>query len=251
MHVMPVHTEYQYAPNASRRQLRYDGEMTTEPRPAAGLDGPPLSLRERKRQRTRAALIAAGVELFERDGYEETTVARIAAAADIGTRTFFGYFASKEDLLFPRADERVAAALDAIRTRRPGERPVAVLLRGLRTLPPDDDDLVGRLALLRLKLIPKVPAVAGRAFAAQYAAQRDIAAALVEAYPGELDDAAAAALTGAFIGAVAAALDVLLAAGDAPPPPDVVRAVLVDAVARALGAHDRSEIGKPGTPAGQ
>jgi len=225
--------------------------MTTQPRPAAGLDGPPLSLRERKRQRTRAALIAAGIELFERDGYEETTVARIAAAADIGTRTFFGYFASKEELLFPGADDRVAAGLDAIRTRRPGERPADVLLRGLRTLPPDDDDLVGRLAMLRLKLIRKVPAVAGHAFAAQYAAQRRIAAALMEACPGELDDVAAAALTGAFTGAVAAALDVLLVGADAPPPPDVVRAGLVDAVARALGAHDRSEVRKPGTPAGQ
>ena len=124
-------------------------------------------MRERKRQRTRAALIAAGIELFERDGYEETTVAKIAAAADIGTRTFFGYFASKEELLFPRADDRVAAALDAIRTRRPSERPVDVLLRALGTLPSDDGDLVGRLALLRLKLIPRVPAVAGRAFVAQ------------------------------------------------------------------------------------
>lgn len=211
--------------------------MATDPRPGASSDGPPLSLRERKRQRTRAALIAAAIELFERDGYEETTVAKIAAAADIGTRTFFGYFASKEELLFPRADDRVAAALDAIRTRRPAERPVDVLLRSLRTLPPDDDDLVGRLTLLRLELIRTVPAVAGRAFAAQFAAQRDIAAALVAAYPGELDDAAAAALIGAFVGAVAAALDVLLAG--APPAPDVVRAALVDAVARALGTRDR------------
>jgi len=184
-------------------------------------------------------LIAAGIELFERDGYEETTVAKIAAAADIGTRTFFGYFASKEELLFPRADDRVAAALDAIRTRRPGERPADVLLRALGTLPSDDDDLVGRLTLLRLKLIRTVPAVAGRAFAAQYAAQHVIAAALVEAYPGELDNPAAAALTGAFIGAVAAALDVLLVRADAPPPPDAVRAALVDAVARALSGQKR------------
>ena len=125
-----------------------------------------------------------------------------------------------------------------------------MLLSGLRTLPRDDHDLVGRLALLRLKLIPTVPAVAGRAFAAQFAAQRVIAAALVEAYPGELDDAAAAALIGAFIGAVAAALDVLLARAEVPPAPDVVRTALVDAVARALGAHDRLEIAEPPTSAG-
>lgn len=171
-------------------------------------------------------------------------MAKIAAAADIGTRTFFGYFASKEDLLFPRADRRVAAALDAIRTRRPEERPVDVLLRGLRMLPSEDDELVGRLALLRLKLIRTVPAVAGRAFAAQYAAQREIGAALMEAYQDELDEASAAALTGAFSAAVAAALDVLLVGSDTPPPPDAVRAALVDTVARALGGQGRQGIGR-------
>ena len=56
------------------------------------------SLRDRKRARTRQAIINAAVELFERNGYDGTTVADIAAAADIGTRTFFSYFASKEEL---------------------------------------------------------------------------------------------------------------------------------------------------------
>ena len=52
------------------------------------------SLRERKRVRTRQALIDAAAELFERRGYDGTTIADIAAAADVSTRTFFSYFAS-------------------------------------------------------------------------------------------------------------------------------------------------------------
>ena len=76
-------------------------------------------LRDRKRARTRQALVDAATELFERNGYDETTVADIAAAAEIGTRTFFSYFASKEELLFPESDARVRAAVEAIASRGP------------------------------------------------------------------------------------------------------------------------------------
>ncbi|WP_349239564.1 helix-turn-helix domain-containing protein, partial [Nocardia sp. CC201C] len=42
---------------------------------------PPSALRDRKRERTRRALLEAAVELFETRGYEATTVADIAATA--------------------------------------------------------------------------------------------------------------------------------------------------------------------------
>jgi len=60
------------------------------------------------------------MELFERQGYAETTI------ADIGTRTFFSYFASKDEILFPDADARMDGALRAIAQRRPDDRPVDV-----------------------------------------------------------------------------------------------------------------------------
>jgi AcrR family transcriptional regulator len=80
----------------------------------SGSGAPVLSLRDRKRERTRRALIDAAAALFERKGYNETTVAEIAAAADIGTRTFFSYFASKEDILFPDNDTRTQTTIQAI-----------------------------------------------------------------------------------------------------------------------------------------
>lgn len=173
------------------------------------------TLRDRKRERTRQALIDAATDLFERHGYDETTVADIAAAADIGTRTFFSYFASKEELLFPRMDARVTAAIEAIAARRPDDRPVDVLLRTLRTVAESDAELTSRLAALRLRLIRSVPAVHGRALQIQEDAQREIAARLHAAFPDELDEVGAAALVGAFIGATAGALRVLLDAPDA------------------------------------
>ncbi len=141
-------------------------------------------------------------------------MADIAATAEVGTRTFFNYFASKEELLFPEQDERVRAAVVAIASRRPGERPVEVLLRALRAAGDNPgehliDDLSARIAALRAQVSRIVPAVSGRAAHAQLIAQREIAKQLHAAFPGELDEVGAAALVGAVVGAVSGALTVL------------------------------------------
>ena len=157
------------------------------------------SLRERKRLRTRQALIAAAAELFEERGYDGTTVADIAAAADVSTRTFFSYFATKEEVLFPDGDARVKAALTAIDERRPGERPTEILLRAMAELGEAGDDLVGPMAALRLRFVVSVPSVRGRLLARQHDAQAEIATRLQAAFPDELDEVEAAALVGAFV----------------------------------------------------
>jgi AcrR family transcriptional regulator len=172
------------------------------------------SLRERKRARTRQALVDAAVDLFERHGYEQTTIADIAAAAQIATRTFFGYFASKEELLFPESDARVRATVQAVAARGPDEGPAEILLRVLRSVGEDSDDMTGRLAALRLHLIRTVPAVRGRALQIQLDAQREIARQLAQAFPDRLDEVTAAALTGAFVGAVSGALQAVLDGAD-------------------------------------
>jgi AcrR family transcriptional regulator len=168
------------------------------------------TLRERKRARTRQAIIDAAAELFERNGYDGTTIADIAAAADIGTRTFFSYFASKEELLFPEADVRVAAAIAAIDNRQPGERPVDVLIRALGEVNSESTEMVGTMARLRMRMMHSTPAVRGRALQLQLDAQLKIAKHLHEAYADQLDAVEAAAMVGAFVGAVAGALQVLV-----------------------------------------
>jgi AcrR family transcriptional regulator len=185
--------------------MQYPSGMATAERGALA-----LSLRDRKRERTRQALIAAAAELFERQGYGETTVAEIAAAADIGTRTFFGYFASKEDILFPDSDNRAQVTIEAIANRDPADGPVDVLVRALDTVAETDDDMVGPMAAVRMRLFRTVPAVRGKALQVQMAAQQQIAQELHAAFSAELDRVTAAALAGAFTGAVSGALTVLM-----------------------------------------
>ena len=192
------------------------------------------SLRDRKRARNRQALVDAAIELFERDGYEQTTIADIAASAEVGARTFFNYFASKEDLLFPESDARVQAALDAIAERDAAEAPTDVLLRALRSVGAVSGEMASPQAVLRLKLVRTVPAVRGRALQIQLDAQRQIARHLAAAYPDTLDEVTAAAVTGAFIGAITAALQVLLEAVESPDDPAEFHRVLVEATDVAL-----------------
>lgn len=54
---------------------------------------------ERKRARNREALLAAARRLFVDSGFEATTIAAIADAADLGFGTFYRYFADKEAIL--------------------------------------------------------------------------------------------------------------------------------------------------------
>ncbi|WP_113699225.1 TetR/AcrR family transcriptional regulator [Nonomuraea lactucae] len=50
-------------------------------------------------QRTRAALVAAGRRVFERDGYLDARLIDIAAEAKCSTGSSYTYFASKEEIL--------------------------------------------------------------------------------------------------------------------------------------------------------
>ncbi|MCM0675337.1 TetR/AcrR family transcriptional regulator [Micromonospora phytophila] len=162
-------------------------------------------LRERKKERTRQALITAALELFARRGYDETTIADIAAGADVSTRTFFSYFPSKEEILFADTEERLALAFAIIDERGPTDEPVDVLVRAMSTIFDRAERFgaaFGRAAPLRLRLISSVPAVQGAALQRLLSAQQRLAVRLHSAFPERLDRVEAAATVGALVGAV-------------------------------------------------
>lgn len=63
------------------------------------------SLRAKKKKQRREALIASAYRLFEKKGYDATTIEEITEGAECSPRTFFQYFKSKEELLLIGMDE--------------------------------------------------------------------------------------------------------------------------------------------------
>ena len=156
------------------------------------------------------------------------------AAAEISTRTFFGYFASKEDLLFPDSQARVQAVLHAIDQRWPGDRPAEVLLRAPEHVAATDADMISPLASVRVRLIQIVPSVQGRGLQVLFSAQRNIARHLMAAFPSELDEISSAALVGALAGSISATIAVLMEDPARTQDPDQMRAEIGHAAQIAL-----------------
>jgi AcrR family transcriptional regulator len=80
-------------------------------------------LRERKKEETRRLLREGAAHLFKERGFEGTTVADIAAYANVSVRTFFRYFESKEALLLPDSVELFTYVEKALAERPAEEAP--------------------------------------------------------------------------------------------------------------------------------
>jgi AcrR family transcriptional regulator len=73
---------------------------------------------ERRKARTRAALLAASRELFAYNGFQQTTIAEIAERADIAIGSFYNYFRTKEDLLDALLEEELTRELLLLQARQ-------------------------------------------------------------------------------------------------------------------------------------
>jgi AcrR family transcriptional regulator len=119
-------------------------------------------LRERKKQKTRLALIDAALDLFLEQGYEATTVDQIAAAVDVSPRTFFRYFATKEDVALSLPADGQEAMLAELACRPGEESPFTALSHAVRAMVTmlEEEDLAERARFLKAReVVDNTPAL--------------------------------------------------------------------------------------------
>jgi AcrR family transcriptional regulator len=178
----------------------YDSGMATEA--AAREPG----LRERNKQRRQDAVVRAAYRLFAERGYDATTVADIAAAAEVAPRTVAMYFPSKQDTARPRFRAAPPARTSALRRRDPGETVTGVLARWLRSDERPADREIKQLSKRLFRANPELSALR----AARMTAAISEGAAAIEAQTG-----VAPGSPGPRIAAVAAAA-ILIELADTP-----------------------------------
>ncbi|MGW1909468.1 TetR/AcrR family transcriptional regulator [Streptomyces sp. NPDC002076] len=125
-------------------------------------DRPRLSLRERKKIKTREAIRAATYSLVREQGYDATTIDQIAERAEVSPSTVFRYFPTKEDIVL--TDEYDLMMAEELRAR-PADEPLIQSLRHVMhralDLALSEDPEVTRL---RVRLGVEVPAIRSRMF---------------------------------------------------------------------------------------
>lgn len=147
------------------------------------VDGKP-GLRERKKQRTRAAISDAAIALFLEHGFNQVSVAQVAEAAEVSKRTLFAYFPTKEDLVVHRLADHETEAARVVRARPPRTAPLTALrehfLKGLQERDPitglNDHPQVLRLT----RMILDAPSLVARMDRFRTSAERALAEALRE-----------------------------------------------------------------------
>jgi AcrR family transcriptional regulator len=121
--------------------------MSSLDTPTAG-----LGLRERKKQQTRQTIARAALRLFAQRGYDETTLADIASAADVAPRTIFAYFESKEDIVLCEESGFLTELKRRLDERPPGTTTVDAIREFLSSIEHPDED-----AKLRKQVIAANP----------------------------------------------------------------------------------------------
>ena len=97
----------------------------------------PPGLRERKKQRTRQAIVEAATRLFAERGYGDTTLAEVADEAEVALSTIFNYFPGKPDIVFAMTDAVIESARVRVVERPEGETATHAVLAWVSEVLPE------------------------------------------------------------------------------------------------------------------
>jgi mycofactocin system transcriptional regulator len=168
----------------------------------------------RPRVTSRAALERLAFELFARQGFNETTVDDIAAAAGIGRRTFFHYFASKNDLVWGDFEDHLLKLRKLLEESDPGLPMMDALRRAIVEFNRFDPAEVP-WHRERMKLILRVPTLQADA-TLRYASWRTVITKFVATRTGLLPSALVPQLAGyVLLAAAVTAYEHWLSCGEA------------------------------------
>ncbi|MFF4243070.1 TetR family transcriptional regulator [Streptomyces sp. NPDC001822] len=93
-----------------------------------------MGLREQTRSAVRGAIAEHALVLFDEKGFDATTVEDIAVAAGISSRSFFRYFATKEDAVIPDPAAPGLLVRDALADRPADEAPWPAMRAALQPI---------------------------------------------------------------------------------------------------------------------
>ncbi|HEY7917234.1 MAG TPA: mycofactocin system transcriptional regulator [Acidimicrobiales bacterium] len=169
-----------------------------------GPGGAPGSARGRRPATSREEVARAALDLFNHQGYDETTVDQIAAAVGVSRRTFFRYYDSKRDVVWGEFDAELVR-LEHQLGSAPADEPMMDVLR--RAVVATNRFGAGELDELRIRmgLISSVPTLVAHS-AIRYAEWCDVVARFVAGrIGGDADDLAPQTVARAALGAAIAA----------------------------------------------
>jgi AcrR family transcriptional regulator len=157
-------------------------------------------LRERKKARTRASIREHALRLFRENGYQHTTVEKIAEAAEVSPSTFFRYFPTKEDVVIQ--DDMDTRMIEALEQQPPGLGAVAAVRAATRQVLASytaaDLDLVRESTALMMT----VPEIRARGVDELIRTIRVIGEAVARRAGRPADDLAVRTVAGAIVGVI-------------------------------------------------
>jgi len=195
----------------------------------------PGGLRELKRQRTTAAIQAAGLRLFAEQGYERTTCEQIAVAAEVSPATFFRYFPTKEDVVL--LDDYDQLLVTLTRSRPATEAPIRAVRRALAAALTTLDGADLQTVRERLQLALSVPALRARRSEQTRATEAVLAAELAPRMGAAPDDVEVRAVAAAIVASLVVGVEQWAQAGGS----------LAAHIDQALGALEErlTRVGRP------